>query len=290
MNILVDERKSWRRLIVVYVGVVALIGAITFFVVRGASHGQVVILANGTSTPTPTVIDVYRGFQADAGTPHIHAKRAQKVALEPTPSPVPSPSPSSAATASPAAKPSPHVKPIAALPKHPVRAPQIEIAGVPESMPVADGPTIHTAHARHVALPVQIAQAAPAEQQADAPSSVTEAPAAPTAAPAAHEAAREDENVPIYAPERIVDAQVRVAAQPDFPDGARERGEHGTSIVLVTIDPKGNVVSAAVAASSGFPALDRAAIAAARASQFVAPKINGRPATETYRLVYDFSP
>ena len=284
-----DERKSWRRLILVYVGVVALIGTVTIFVVRGASHGEVVILTNGAATPSPTVIDVYRGIQPDAGTPRIHAKRAQKVALQPSPTPAPSPSPSSAATATPAAKPAAHAKAIAKLPKHRL-AGNATIAESEPSEPVVVQSTVHIAHAAHGAQPVQIAQAAPVEQQDAPPPAPTEAPAAPTAAPAAHEAAREDENVPIYAPQRIVDAQVRVAAQPDFPDGARERGEHGTSIVLVTIDPKGNVLSTAMGASSGFPALDRAAMTAARASQFVAPKINGRPATETYRLVYDFTP
>jgi protein TonB len=74
-----------------------------------------------------------------------------------------------------------------------------------------------------------------------------------------------------------------------MPDIDRERGEHGTSVVLVTIDPKGNVVSATVGTSSGYAGLDRAAMQAARSSQFVAPKINGHPATETYRVVYDFS-
>jgi protein TonB len=82
---------------------------------------------------------------------------------------------------------------------------------------------------------------------------------------------------------------VRVAVQPDFPETERERGAHGTSVVLVTIDPKGNVVKAAVGSSSGYPGLDRAAMVAARESQFVAPRINGHPATETYRVVYDFN-
>jgi protein TonB len=140
--------------------------------------------------------------------------------------------------------------------------------------------------------PVEVAQVT---QATDAPANPAPEPTqAPTAAPIAPApatpAAPSQDSVPIYAPERIVDAQVRTAAQPDFPDADRERGEHGTSVVLVTIDPKGNVVSTAVSSSSGYPALDRAAVAAARESQFVAPKINGHPATETYRLVYDFTP
>jgi protein TonB len=282
----VDERKSWRRLIGVYAGVVALIGTGTFFVVRGASHGEVVILANVASTPTPTIAEVYRGIQSDAGTPRIYAKGAPKVAQlpSPTPEPSPSPSPSASEKPKPAAIPARLAKAVATLAKYHAQAPHEEDAAFAASELVESQTGAHTAHA---AQPAEIAQAAPlSEQAASAP---TQAPAAP-APPPAQAAQHEEDNVPIYAPERIVDAQVRVAAQPDFPDGARERGEHGTSIVLVTIDPKGNVVSAAVGASSGFPTLDRAAIAAARASQFVAPKINGRPATETYRLVYDFTP
>lgn len=281
-----DERKSWKWIIFAYGGAAAVLAVITTFFVRGATHSDVAIV-NGYATATPTVVNVYNGIRPDAQSPWIHAK-PEPAAASPSPTPVasgtPGPHPSGLESKALAST----LKP-ATLPKHPAAQhaahphPASETGGVVASHP-ADNP--------NPAPPVEVAQVTKAT---DAPANpvpeATQAPtAAPVAPPPATPAAPAQDSVPIYAPERIVDAQVRTAAQPDFPDADRERGEHGTSVVLVTIDPKGNVVSTSVSSSSGYPALDRAAVAAARESQFVAPKINGHPATETYRLVYDFTP
>jgi len=279
----VDERKSWKWIIAAYGGGVALIALVTVFITRGAGHREVVI-GGAFATATPTVADVYSGIRPDAQSPLIHAKA-------PKPSEPPSPVPSATAATQASAAPAPAAKGPAKAAKRaqklragaddfqgseamvasrigaePASAPPVETQQVPAATEAPAAPT--AAAAAPTDAPVPAATVAPA--------------AAPTAAPA--------QDVPIYAPQRIVDAQVRVAVQPDYPDVERERGEKGTSVVLVTIDPKGNVVSASISSSSGYAALDRAAVAAARSSQFVAPKINGHPATETYRLVYDFSP
>jgi periplasmic protein TonB len=273
-----DQRKSWRWVIVGYGGVVALILMVTIFIVRNASHGSVV-LSNGASTPTPTVADVFHGIRPDAASPWVHA-RVTKVAEA---SPTPAPSPSVSASPAPAA--SPKSKTEVAVAKHPASAPKHK-AAKPTTLAVADGVPPSTSSGQAFAPPAPIERAA---APTAAPVVPTAAPAVATAAPVAVAPPAAEADGPVYAPERIVDAQVRVAVQPDFPETERERGAHGTSVVLVTIDPKGNVVKTAVGSSSGFPGLDRAAVAAARESQFVAPRINGHPATETYRVVYDFS-
>ena len=259
-------------MIAAYGGGIALIAAVTIFILRSVSHADVVVLTNGSSTPTPTIVDVFHGIRPDAVSPLVHAKAVKVAVASPTPAGSPSPGPSASPTPQPAK-----------VAKHVVKHHAASAGATTDTSDVAE--SAHAAPVRLAQVPPQIERAAATPPPAPAAAPVaTEAPAPATAAPKAA-----DENEPIYAPQRVVDAQVRVAVQPDFPDVDRERGAHGTSVVLVTIDPKGNVVSAAVGTSSGYPGLDRAAVSAARASQFVAPRINGHPATETYRVVYDFS-
>jgi TonB family protein len=92
----------------------------------------------------------------------------------------------------------------------------------------------------------------------------------------------------VYAPQVVVDARFVRQVQPEYPDLAREQNLSGTAIVLVTVGPKGNVLSTRVEKSAG-GILDGAALAAARQSTFQPPRIDGKPATETYRIVYTFS-
>lgn len=57
-----------------------------------------------------------------------------------------------------------------------------------------------------------------------------------------------------------------------YPDGARRRGEQGTAYIRFRIDDRGNVLSASLAGSSGFPELDREVVALVRrASPVPAP-------------------
>ncbi len=292
-----DQRKSWKWIIFVYGGAVAVVGLVTFFfIAHGATHGGVAIV-NGYATATPTSVDVYNGIRPDPESPWIHAKPAVAASPSPTPTPGPSQSPGAHPSAVPSAK----------LVANENKKQHNKKHAAKEKSDDADADVASAQFASHntrstfgvSASQAQGLQATAAPQNpAPAPAATAAPTSAPTAAPTAQPTAQTvaqapaapAQNVPIYAPERIVDAQVRFAAQPDFPDADRERGEHGTSVVLVTIDPKGNVVSASVGTSSGYAALDRAAVAAARSSQFVAPKINGHPATETYRVVYDFTP
>ena len=94
---------------------------------------------------------------------------------------------------------------------------------------------------------------------------------------------------PVYAPEMVVEARFVHQAQPDYPEVAKEQNAQGTAVVLATIGPNGNVMSTRIDQSTGNKLLDGAALTAARQSTFEPPMINGKPATETYRLVYTFA-
>ena len=122
--------------------------------------------------------------------------------------------------------------------------------------------------------------------QTSAPAPVPAATIAPQPATATPDA----EPTPVYAPTIVVDARFVDRVTPVYPDIAREQGAQGTAIVLATIGPDGRVLSVAVDQSTGNHQLDNAAVAAARASRFAPPEIDGKPATETYRIVYSFDP
>lgn len=95
---------------------------------------------------------------------------------------------------------------------------------------------------------------------------------------------------PIYAPTIVVDARFVDRVEPVYPDIAKEQGVGGTAIVLATIGPDGRVLTVAIDESTGNRQLDSSAVAAAHASRFAPPEIDGKPATETYRIVYTFDP
>lgn len=95
---------------------------------------------------------------------------------------------------------------------------------------------------------------------------------------------------PVYAPTIVVDARFADRVEPVYPDIAKEQGVGGTAIVLATIGPDGRVLSVSIDQSTGNRQLDSSAVAAAHASRFEPPEIDGKPATETYRIVYTFDP
>ena len=117
-----------------------------------------------------------------------------------------------------------------------------------------------------------------------APLATIAATIAPTLAPTPAQPAE------VYAPQIVVDARFTRRVQPEYPEIAREQNISGTAVVLVTVGPKGNVVSQRLEKSAGHPLLDQAALNAAARSSFAPPEIDGKPATETYRIVYAFTP
>jgi protein TonB len=108
------------------------------------------------------------------------------------------------------------------------------------------------------------------------------ATAAPTVAPT-------PQATPVYEPAVVVDARFVSQVQPIYPEIAKGQGIQGTVVVLVTVGPDGNAISLTVGQSAGNRQLDNAALDAARASKFQAPEVDGHPATQTYRIVYNFA-
>ena len=76
--------------------------------------------------------------------------------------------------------------------------------------------------------------------------------------------------------------------KPDYPKGARQRGEQGDVVLEIRVNAEGMVDEVKVATSSGFPELDEAAVRAARAAKF-SPARSGRDAVaSTARLKLQF--
>ncbi len=242
-------------------------------------------------------------------TVHPHARRPATVAVvapkKPDASPSPAPSPSTEpSTAPPTPKPQPSHAAKTQEVAH-LAAPTRPHDTVSAEQAIATQPVPHVTHAAdtHNAaiITTTINATAPPQQQAaasdssttppitDAPVVVHHAPPA-TAKPVQIAAAPPPTPATINASDRVVEARMIYAATPDYPDIARDQGARGTSVVFVTVDPAGSIVHMSIASSSGNPSLDRAALSAARSSRYVAPKVDGKPATETYRVTYDFSP
>ncbi len=218
----------------------------------------------------------------------VVAPRVAAVAA-PSPSPtqsapIPSPTPQPSVTKAPSAAQAAHLARAHALAVSAAAARKQRLVSAPRSATNAGASSL-------------AASSAVSQSQSETASHAPAATAAPTSAPTATPAQVAlaglqkpvADSAPVYAPEMVVDAKFTRQIQPDYPEIAKVQNVQGTAIVLATIGPKGNVLSARVDQSTGNRLLDSAALAAARASGFEPPKINGKPATETYRLVYTFS-
>lgn len=80
----------------------------------------------------------------------------------------------------------------------------------------------------------------------------------------------------------------RKTIKPDYPRGARARGEQGEVELEIEVGANGRVTSARVVHSSGYPELDGAALAAARAAKFVPAKSGRKAVASTARLKLHF--
>jgi len=81
---------------------------------------------------------------------------------------------------------------------------------------------------------------------------------------------------------------VGALAAPTYPAKARSRGWEGRVVLLLSIDARGRVVAADVAESSGRPALDQAALEAARDWTFAPALENDAPVAGTLRVPVKF--
>nr|WP_255568992.1 energy transducer TonB [Neoroseomonas alba] len=77
-------------------------------------------------------------------------------------------------------------------------------------------------------------------------------------------------------------------APPDYPAEARRRGEEGVVRLAVSVAPDGQVTRVEVALTSGFPALDRAALEAAQRWRFRPATRAGLPVAGTLTTAVHF--
>jgi protein TonB len=68
---------------------------------------------------------------------------------------------------------------------------------------------------------------------------------------------------------------------PDYPETSRRNGEQGRVLLQVAVSPAGLPVNVCIAESSGFPALDSAAVDAVRQWHFVPATRTGAPVAAT---------
>jgi protein TonB len=86
----------------------------------------------------------------------------------------------------------------------------------------------------------------------------------------------------------VVNGKAINLVKPPYPAAARAVQASGAVNVQVTIDERGNVISAA--AVSGHPLLRASAVQAARASKFSPTQLSGQPVKVTGVIVYNFVP
>ena len=98
-------------------------------------------------------------------------------------------------------------------------------------------------------------------------------------------------NSPAVAPRQArLDAPPRPKRniRPDYPKGARQRGEQGDVVLEIRVTAEGTVDDVKVATSSGFAELDEAAVKAARSAKFSPARSGHDPVASTARLKLQF--
>ena len=76
--------------------------------------------------------------------------------------------------------------------------------------------------------------------------------------------------------------------KPDYPKGARQRGEQGDVILEIRVNAEGTVDDVKVATSSGFAELDEAAVKAAKSAKFSPARSGRESVASTARLKLQF--
>ena len=97
--------------------------------------------------------------------------------------------------------------------------------------------------------------------------------------------------VPAVAPKAArIDAPPKPVRRirPDYPKGARQRGEEGEVTLEMRVNERGTVDEVKVARSCGFPELDAAAVSAARKAVFTPAKRGREPVASNARLKLEF--
>jgi protein TonB len=85
-----------------------------------------------------------------------------------------------------------------------------------------------------------------------------------------------------------VPAKTLVAQTPEVPEDAQAQGYTGTAKVKVDLDASGNVTGTSIYTSTGSMELDRAALAAARASRYAPEERNCKTVPGSYLFIIEF--
>jgi len=80
----------------------------------------------------------------------------------------------------------------------------------------------------------------------------------------------------------------RQPVRPAYPRGAQQRGEEGRVVLETVVGADGRTVTVAVASSSHFDELDRAAVRAIERARFIPANENGRPVEARARITIVF--
>lgn len=266
---------SWRIPAIAAIVVVVTGGGIAGFTAYGRGH------AAAPAPPVPTSQPASLSLAQNYAPPIVAPTLTHK-AHKPSTTPNPSPSPNATQAPQPAPTPlsvsSPSIARIqtasSATAKHEAAAARLAAARLAAQLLASSRigsqsqSSVATTQNESTPVPVPVSTQPPAQTTAT-----------PDAAP-----------TPVYAPTIVVDARFADRVEPVYPDIAKEQGVGGTAIVLATIGPDGRVLTVSIDQSTGNRQLDSSAVAAAHASRFEPPEIDGKPATETYRIVYTFDP
>jgi periplasmic protein TonB len=185
-----------------------------------------------------------------------------------------------------------------ALPSSPVRTtPRFTVARSTSSTPRDLGRAEHSSEATPSVVPELAASSGSAFSAPEPTASPGPIAAGPSLAPAesgqASAGSARGPATPSLTPPlgKVVSAVPRYRSNPppDYPISSRRRGEEGTVLlnVVVTTDGRPNTVS--VAHSSGYPLLDRAAVAAVREWTFEPARVGGVPISSQVVVPVRFS-
>lgn len=87
------------------------------------------------------------------------------------------------------------------------------------------------------------------------------------------------------------DVTIAQYVQPDYPQAARELGLGRVNVVVqVTVSPTGSVLGETISQSGGNMAIDQAALAAARQTQYAPKLVNCQPVTGDTQILFPFDP
>lgn len=120
----------------------------------------------------------------------------------------------------------------------------------------------------------KLAEPEPEREQMETPNIPPPAPPSPAVAP---------KQAKVDAPPKP-----NKAIKPDYPKGARQRGEQGDVVLEIRVNAAGIVDRVDIVSPSGFSELDEAAVRAARAARFTPAKSGGSAVASTARLTLTF--